>query len=150
MKVPPAAFEGTAMRARIFSAAKWSLSILAVGVLLGCGPSGGTTRIAGTVTYREKFALPEHAAVDVRLEDSAAPSTPVAQQTIDTQGRQVPIPFALEVERGALKADRHYIVRAVIRTASGEVLFTTPPDQQALENPNTSGRIEISLERAPR
>lgn len=136
------------MHPKIPSAAKWWLAVFAVGVLVGCGQGGGATRIAGTVTYKEKVALPDKAAVNVRLEDaSTAGAAPLAQQTIEVEGQQVPIPFALDVDRGALQAKHRYIVRATIRGAGGEVLFTTPPDQKPLENPNTSGHLEIVLAR---
>ncbi|HEX2678103.1 MAG TPA: YbaY family lipoprotein [Polyangiales bacterium] len=122
------------------------LSIVATATLLGCGPTG-TTRIGGTITYRDKVALPANAVVDVQLDDAAAAkgAPPVLRQIIDTQGRQVPIPFALDVERAALQDDHHYVLRAEIRTAAGEVLFTTPPDEPPITNLNTTGRVELVL-----
>jgi putative lipoprotein len=149
MTMQPTSLEGTTMHLTIPSAAKWWLSVFAAGILLSCSQGGGATRIAGTVTYREKVALPDKAAVNVRLEDAAAAAgaAPLAQQTIELEGQQVPIPFALDVDRSALQAKHRYIVRATIRAAGGEVLFTTPPDQKPLENPNTSGRLEIVLVR---
>lgn len=118
-------------------------------VLVACGDGGSsiepTTRLIGTITYRERVALPPESTVEIHLEDTAGGS-PVATQTVRVvEDRQVPLPFTLEFDRAALQPEHRYVVRAVIRSPDGAVLFATPADQRPLDNPNTTGRIELEL-----
>lgn len=118
-------------------------------VLVACGEGGSgiepTTRLVGTITYRERVALPPESTVEIRLEDTAG-GPPVATQTVPAaEDRQVPLPFTLEFDRTALQPEHRYVVRAVIRSPDGAVLFATPADQRPLDNPNTTGRVELEL-----
>jgi hypothetical protein len=41
---------------------------------------------------------------------------------------------------------RHkYVLRAAIRSSAGEPLFTGLPDQKPIDNPNTTGKIEVPV-----
>jgi putative lipoprotein len=124
--------------------------------LLACGGAGGdqnagavgdTTRLLGTVTYREKAALPSDATVEVRLEESANGSPPVTvdMETFDAGGRQVPIPFTLEFSRDLLKTQHTYALRAAIRSKSGDVLYASA-DAEQLSSPNTTARIDLVVQ----
>lgn len=81
--------------------------------------SGGDGVLTGSVTYRERVALPPDAVVEVWIVD-ATPGPMiqaiVAQTTFATQGRQVPIPFELRYPRARVLSDHHYIVKAVIQS----------------------------------
>src|SRR5262245_9568405 len=71
-------------------------------------------RLAGTVTYRERMALPPTAWVDVRLEDVSRADS-VAQiitRTRIPKPGQVPIRFNLDVSRVDINPRRRYAVRA--------------------------------------
>jgi uncharacterized lipoprotein YbaY len=134
------------------SGARRCLLLFCASVAAGCGgPQSDNvqTRLSGDVTYGEQAALPAGATVELRLDDTtAAGSPPLARQTIEPQTRESPIPFSLSFPRSALEEKHRYVLRASIVAPSGEVLFTTPPDQRPLENPNTTGRIELALVRA--
>ena len=55
-------------------------------------------KITGSVAYRERIALPPDAVVQVRLDDASQPEAPptlVAETTVPTAGKQVPISFEL-------------------------------------------------------
>jgi putative lipoprotein len=84
--------------------------------------------LVGTVTYRERSALPLNAIVELRLEDlaqaDAAPQI-LATRVLATEGRQVPIPFEMRYPGRLVDARRHYGVRAEIRAANGRLLFAT-------------------------
>src|SRR5882672_8263188 len=94
--------EGTVVKVRCIA---WTtcLASLAAVALAGCGfPSGGgdgaasvtQNVIVGTVLYRERIALPPDAKVEVRLEDVSradALADVIAKQTVETNGRQVPV-----------------------------------------------------------
>ncbi len=89
---------------------------------------GGESTISGTVTYRPRIALPPDAVVRVSLEDvnrADAKSTVLAEQTILTDGRQVPIPFELKVADSSMVPNGRYALRAQIHGDGGALLWTT-------------------------
>jgi putative lipoprotein len=84
-------------------------------------------KITGTVTYRERIALPPDASVQVRLDDASRPEMPpklVAETTVPTAGKQVPIPFELPYRAADIVGSRRYVVRAKI-VAGGKTLFSS-------------------------
>lgn len=110
-------------------------------LLSGCGDSshtgsdGNTAQedaqrvISGKVMYRERIALPENVTVTVTLADVSradAPMKVLAQEHIDNPG-QVPVSFSLRYQTAAVtQTHPHaYAVRAEIRSADGELLWTT-------------------------
>ncbi len=85
------------------------------------------SKVTGTVVYRERIALPEDATVRVRLLDASDPELPpkpVAETTIPTRGKQVPIPFEISYAAGDVKSSRRYVVSATI-LAEGRTLFAS-------------------------
>lgn len=89
----------------------------------GSGPSANL--VTGTVTYRERIALPPTAVVTVRLVDVSladAPSVLVAEQVITTAGRQVPFEFALEYDASRIQPSHTYAVQVRIEDG-GRLLF---------------------------
>src|SRR3546814_20285397 len=85
----------------------------------------------GRLTYRERIALPPGSVAEVTLRDVSradAPSTILARQTIPLEGRQVPVPFDLKVDRAQLQSGMRYSVRGVIRDREGRMLWTTDND----------------------
>lgn len=103
-----------------------------LGLLLPAGlawsqSEGFTAAITGSVTYRQRIALPSDATVVVRLEDVSradAPATNVAVLSIVTTGQQVPISFELHYDPSHIEASHRYSLRATI-SANGRMLFTT-------------------------
>lgn len=82
----------------------------------------------GTVTYRQRIALPADARLQVTISDVSlmdAPATVIARTEIDTAGRQVPIPFALDYDPSRIVAGRTYAVSARITDASGTLIWIT-------------------------
>jgi putative lipoprotein len=129
----------------------------ALAVLGGCGSgSSGAPAVepqavlTGTVTYRERIALPANARVEVRLEDvPPAGATPdeIASQTVAVNGRQVPIPFELRYSPRSVDSSHRYTVRASITSADGELLFTTPMSYAVLTSAASNGGVEIEVQR---
>ena len=107
------------------------LGWLALG-LAACASSAGPARLAGSVTYRERMALPAGAVVHVALLDVSLVGTParvIAAQEIRPTS-QVPVPFVLEYDRGEIDPAYRYGLRATISGADGRVLWanvTTEP-----------------------
>ncbi len=95
---------------------------------VGGGGGGGGQRenmIRGTVTYRQRIAMPANADVVVRIVDAANPTGPsVAESTFPAVNRQVPIPFELEYQLRDIDRQRNYELQAEIRSG-GQVRFRT-------------------------
>lgn len=105
---------------------------------------GSMVQIAGSVSYLPRIALPSDAVVTVTLLNVSvadAPSRTLAEQTIPAAGRQVPIPFALEVEPGVLEERRRYTVRAQIHDGAGRLLWTTDTAHPV----STDGATDLEL-----
>jgi putative lipoprotein len=100
-------------------------------IVAGCGPYHGTppsrAAVTGSVTYRERSALPPDAVVRVQLSDVSrqdAAAIPVAQMTLTPAGRQVPLQFELRYDPKAIDSTHTYAVRATIESG-GRLIFTT-------------------------
>jgi putative lipoprotein len=99
-----------------------------------CASPSGPAQLTGTVSYRERIALPPAALVRVTLLDVSlldAPERVIAEQEIHPTA-QVPISFTLEYDRAAIDPGRRYGLRAIIADASGRVLWATAASQPAL------------------
>jgi putative lipoprotein len=91
-------------------------------------PSERPVSVTGSITYRERMALPPTAQVEVTLADVSrmdAPSTTIAQQSFTADGRQVPFAFTLTVDQRRLDPRHSYAVSARITDASGKLMFIT-------------------------
>lgn len=123
--------------------ALWGLLMLS-----GCASLGGSSgkeemvaadgyRIVGSVTYRERVALPQKSVVTVTLEDISLAdraSVVIAERSITPGRHQVPVKFVLDVDPNRLEDGHRYSVRATIRDVYGNLLWTsdtvTPIDPQ--------------------
>jgi putative lipoprotein len=103
----------------------------------GCAPrrsahprDGAGGRLAGYVTHRQRMALPPEAVVEVVLADLAQPDAAarvVASVRVPTQGRQVPIPFALAYDPAAVDPDGQYVLRATVVVGADVLLRSATP-----------------------
>jgi len=85
---------------------------------------GAAGRVTGNVTYLQRIALPADAAVHIALWDTsrADDARLVANEIVPTDGRQVPIPFALTYATADIDASHPYALQASI-VAGGELRF---------------------------
>jgi putative lipoprotein len=107
------------------------IGALLLSIVAGCGPYQGAApsraAVTGSVTYRERSALPPDAVVRVQLSDVSrqdAAAIPVAQVTLSPAGRQVPLPFELRYDPKAIDSTHTYAVRATIESG-GRLIYTT-------------------------
>ena len=104
-------------------------------LLLACatpvGPSQSTpqtlqpVRVTGTITWRERIAVPPDADVIVRLQDVSrmdAPAAVLAEQRFKTEGRQPPYPFELTVDASRIDPRMRYTVAARVER-NGALVF---------------------------
>lgn len=81
--------------------------------------------ISGSVTYRQRIALPPDAILTVRVQDTSradAKARTLAEQTIELGGQQVPINFQLTVDRDLLGKKARITLAARI-AVHGKLLF---------------------------
>lgn len=100
-----------------------SLSLAACATVL---PGEEPVSVTGSITYRERSALPATAQIEIRLDDVSladAPSSTIARQSFTADGRQVPFAFRLTVDQRRLDPRRSYAVSARITDAGGRLMF---------------------------
>lgn len=94
-------------------------------VVPAIGTGTATSKVTGSITYRERIALPPSAVVTVELVDVSladAPAVLLAEQIIPTRGRQVPFEFALAYDASRIQASHTYAVQVRIEDG-GKLLF---------------------------
>ena len=99
-------------------------AILAATAAQAADPTSAVLK--GSVLYRERDALPDNAQVRVQLVDATPGEEPkvYAETTFPTQGKQVPIPFALPVDRAKLEAGHLHALRAYV-LIDGKIAYVT-------------------------
>ncbi|ABF54786.1 YbaY family lipoprotein [Sphingopyxis alaskensis] len=108
-----------------------AVGMVAAPLLAACAtipPAEQPVTVTGSITYRERIALPPTARVEIALADVSladAPSTTVARQSFTADGRQVPFAFSLTVDQRQLDPRHSYAVSARISDASGRLMFIT-------------------------
>lgn len=125
-------------------------------VPVGAGPvrpGRGSETLRGTVTYLQRIALPANSEVAVKLVDSASPEeTPVAETTVSTGNRQVPISFELSYDQRDINRQRNYELWAEIRS-EGVVKYRSAAGQAVTlrggRQENVSLVVEPVKEEAP-
>ena len=88
--------------------------------------STSASQVTGTLTYRERMALPPGAVAEVWLLDTSladAPAVEIAYQRIESPGNP-PIPFVLSYDPKDIRESMQYSVRATIRHVD-QLLFSS-------------------------
>lgn len=128
--------------------------MLAAGMLAACGggdaeqastpapaadaPAASARMVRGSVSYRERIALPDP--ITVKVEIRNAGDEVVGSQTIEDAG-SVPVSWSVVIPAASYDPESSYSVTAEI-VADGEVRFTTP---QPVALPMDEGAGELSL-----
>lgn len=109
-----------------------ALSALVLASAMACTGTGPThnestqmRKIAGTVTYRERIALPADAVVKVQLVDVSradAPAVVIGEQVLQAGGKQVPFAFEIAFDPSKIEASHSYAVQARIEEG-GQLRF---------------------------
>ncbi len=112
---------------------------------------GEYSKISGTLTYRERMALPPGSVATVRLQDisradAKAVELDVASYSLD--GLNVPFAFELELPNRDLQPNATYSVRATITAPDGSLLFTTDTVNPVMNRPVDQDLGEIVMVRA--
>lgn len=103
--------------------------------------------VSGSVTYRQRIAMPPDTVLAVRIEDVSradAPALLLAEIREPFGERQVPIPFSLQVPSASIDPRFSYVVRASI-TVNGEMRFATTRSHPVLTRGATN-KVDLLLE----
>lgn len=102
--------------------------------------------LTGTITYRERMALPETAQIEIQIldvTDEEAEPKLVSEKLMETPG-QVPIAFAIAYDPGSIDVNHVYALRVRIHVGE-ELWFASPFDLRVLTAGNPS-RAEVLLD----
>lgn len=105
--------------------------------------------VTGTVTYRQRIALPDNAIVQVQLLDVSrqdAAATVLGEQTITPNGKQVPFEFEIPYDPAQIQAGHSYAVQARI-TVGGQLRFVNTSSYPVITNGNPN-QIEVLVNSA--
>ena len=120
---------------------------LLVAYLVPAAAFADTKLLEGTVTYRERMALPPGATVEVELVDVSladAPARTLVQIAVTPQG-QVPVPWRLEYDPAQIMPGHSYALQARI-AADGRLLFITA-ERHAVFTGDGPDRADIVVQR---
>ena len=119
---------------------------------MGGGASEGemSGRLTGTVTYRERIALPPGSVVRVTLQDVSradAPADILATWTLTTSGENVPIPFEVSYDPAQVDPRNRYVVRAEIRDGADSLLWTSDTAYPVITEGVSGDAVDILVRR---
>lgn len=120
-----------------------SLTLFSVGCASGGKHPEAT--VTGTVTYRERIALPPQAIFEATIEDVSradAPTGFIGSTRMDSPGNP-PIHFTIPYDPTRIDAKHSYAVRARI-TVDGQLMFTTDTSYPVFATGH-SGPVELLL-----
>ena len=116
-------------------------------LITGCAK---TATVTGTVTYREKIALPpQGVVVTVKVEDVSradAPAVTIGEQIIENPSHQVPIPFEIEYNPDDIDERYTYAMRVRIEV-DGELWFINTTRHQVITHGFPTNDVEVMLEK---
>lgn len=127
--------------------------LLALGLLLvGCAAPDGAPpppSITGSLTYRQRIALPPTAVIEVQLLDvtrTDAPAEVLNRVTLSAQ-RQPPFLFTIRYDPRRIDPTHAYALKATI-TVGGQLRFLSTNNTRVLTQGHPSHR-DLVLEMAP-
>jgi putative lipoprotein len=125
--------------------------LLGVVALSSCGKSSNKATVSGTANYLQRIALPPDAVMTTRIEDVSkadAPAEVISEQVIQTQGKQVPIPFEVSYEANQIQENHSYSLRVRIEDGAGKLLFINDTNVPVITRGNPTSDIEVILVQA--
>ncbi len=112
----------------------------------------GWAMISGTVSYRERMALPPNAFLTVEVADVSradAPAAVIAASAMATGGGQAPLPFVLVYNPNVIDDRLTYAISASIRIGD-QIAWRTTSRQPVLSHGAPTDGIAIIVQQIPR
>lgn len=104
-------------------------------------------QVTGTLTYRERIALPDNARITVTLADVSkmdAPAEVISRQVFLAEGKSVPFQYALNFTRDEINPKYTYAVSARIEV-DGKLMFITDTANRVLTDEAKSVQKNLLL-----
>jgi putative lipoprotein len=128
---------------------KLNLGIISTIFLLLLSAYGCSTyqaSVTGTVTYRERIALPSDATIQVQVQDVSladAPAQIIGDITIPADGKQVPIPYEVIYNPDEIQEAHTYSMSVRIEDSAGNLLFISDTHTPVITRGNPTQDVEI-------
>lgn len=106
-----------------FPLALLSIAVLA---LVACGGSSSEAEVTGTIILPDGATVPAGATISVKVEDTSladAPATVIGEQTIEGEGQESPIEFAVPYDPADIQDNHMYGMNVRIEDENGSLLF---------------------------
>ncbi len=107
--------------------------------------------LTGTITYRERMALPEGATATVEIRDVSvadAPAPLLASTTITPTGNQVPLHWIMTFDPAKVAPQASYSVSARINDKAGKLMWVSDTIEPALTRGAPLDFVDVDLVRA--
>jgi len=107
----------------------WLLAACSAKTVLYDDRDANPPAVTGSISYRQRIALPPDAVIKVRLVDASredAASNGISELTIYTNGRQVPFEFEIDYRPAQIDERHTYVLEAGIEV-NGRLRFITDP-----------------------
>lgn len=104
--------------------------------------------VTGSVTYKQRIALPDDAMLSVQLQDSSladAPAIILGEVSYATAGKQVPLPFAISYDPADIQENHTYSLAARIVDAEGNLMFVNDTAVLVITNNNPTTNIDVPV-----
>lgn len=98
---------------KLFGLCTLAAFVASISCLASWATHAADVTLSGSAFYRERIALPDHAALVVELIDLSRPETVLGETRVEPSG-QVPIAFGLVVDAGKFAAGQAYALKARI------------------------------------
>lgn len=122
-------------------------------LLVGCqSPSQALdesqlSSVTGTISYRERIALPADAVVTVTLQDVSladAPAEVIAKHRFVSNGEQVPFEFNLAYDKNKIESRHRYSVSARIEV-NGQLRFISDSVNSVITDSEQTHHVNVRL-----
>lgn len=104
-------------------------------------------QVEGSLTYRERIALPDNARITVTLSDVSkadAPAEVLSSQAFMADGKQVPFNFMLSFAKDEIIPSHTYAVSARIE-ANNQLMFITDTANHVITDPAATTKLDLVL-----
>lgn len=104
--------------------------------------------VTGEIVYKERIALPEDAIVKVQIQNISladAPAQVIGEQIYVTEGKQVPLPFAVPYNPADIEENIMYGLSIRIEAADGTLLFINDTAIPVITNDNPTSDIVANV-----
>ncbi|OLQ81477.1 lipoprotein-related protein [Photobacterium proteolyticum] len=103
--------------------------------------------VDGSLTYKERVALPNNARITVTLSDVSkmdVPAEVISSQAFLSEGKQVPLDFQLNFMKEEIKPNHTYSVSARIEV-NGKLMFITDTSNPVITDPSLTTKLNLML-----